>query len=89
MARNVGQCRVRDVGFPINVTWSIGSSHWFDQFPDELISAGLHVSVRWEGGDQVIEDGAQYVHSIGVYALPPVDYIIDGDVPSKEVSFNI
>ena len=62
--------RARD-DFPMDVKWSAGSAHWFENLPDDCIIPGLPVIIKWEGADQVIDDGCQYVNSIGVYAQQP------------------
>ena len=70
----IGERRNRDEGhgdgsgtFPEHIEWSCGSGHHFSQVPPESIVPGLPLIVRWEGGSQVIDEGRQFIHSIGVY----------------------
>ena len=42
-------------------SWSCGSAQHYDEFPNECIVGGLPVTIKWEGGDQVVDDGRQFI----------------------------
>ena len=47
--------------------WGCGAAHHFEEFPNDSIVGGLPITVKWEGGEQVVDEVCQFVHSIGVY----------------------
>ena len=90
----IGERRNRDEAsgddneaFPMPFKWSCGSGHHFSHAEPGSVRAGERVDVAWEGGSQVIDEGRQFVHAIGVYLQPRDEGVVpdlDGHESSKD-----